>query len=220
MLWPFYKPFFDAASDAGGGAGGSGGAAGSNNGNGSGSNAGQGGAGGDEKKFTQADVDRILNERLPRAEEAANKKLFEQYGVKDAAELKAKIDKAAELEQAQMTELQKAQKAAKDAQDLLEAEKKKATDAEAKAQETAMRSEVLLAAATFNDPADAWQYVDRSKITVEADGKFKGVKEAVEAVAKAKPYLLKPQGTGHGTPRQSTRKGGDGKEPKPMSVSL
>lgn len=58
----------------------------------------------------------------------------------------------------------------------------------------------------WHNPQAALQLANRSGITVADDGKVTGLKEALEAVAKAHPYLLKPKaegetgGAGTGTP--------------------
>lgn len=44
-----------------------------------------------EKTFTQADLDRIISERLARHEATANKRLLEDLGVKDVAELRTRL---------------------------------------------------------------------------------------------------------------------------------
>lgn len=67
-----------------------------------------------EAKFTQADLDRIVKDRLTRERE--------KYGDYDA--LKAKADKFDEIEEASKTELQKATERAKALQDELDAFKK------------------------------------------------------------------------------------------------
>ena len=67
-----------------------------------------------EAKFTQADLDRIVKDRLMRERE--------KYGDYDA--LKAKADKFDEIEEASKTELQKATEKAKALQDELDAFKK------------------------------------------------------------------------------------------------
>lgn len=67
-----------------------------------------------EAKFTQADLDRIVKDRLTRERE--------KYGDYDA--LKEKADKFDEIEEASKTELQKATEKAKALQDELDAFKK------------------------------------------------------------------------------------------------
>jgi hypothetical protein len=48
----------------------------------------------------------------------------------------------------------------------------------------------------WHNPQAALQLADRTGITVGDDGKVTGLKEALEAVAKAHPYLLKPKAEG------------------------
>ena len=43
------------------------------------------------------------------------------------------------------------------------------------------------------NPSAALQLLDRSKITVDADGNVQGMKDALKALALAHPYLLKPK---------------------------
>lgn len=50
----------------------------------------------------------------------------------------------------------------------------------------------------WHSPASALQLLDRSKITVDSEGKVSGMKDALEALAKAHPYLLKPTPAGDG----------------------
>lgn len=55
----------------------------------------------------------------------------------------------------------------------------------------------------WHDPAAALKLLDRSKITVDADGNVTGMKDALKALATANPWLLKatpPEGGGTGTP--------------------
>lgn len=44
----------------------------------------------------------------------------------------------------------------------------------------------------WQNPATALKLLDRSKITVDADGKVEGMKVALEALSKSDTYLLKP----------------------------
>lgn len=78
--------------------------------------------------------------------------------------------------------------------------KKQVADAEAEskrvrsqANERLMQAEVFTRAAAlnFNDPADAYALIDRSKITIDDAGKVDGADELLAELAKAKPYMLK-----------------------------
>lgn len=62
------------------------------------------------KTFTQADVDRIIAERLKRAEEAATKKALEKLGVENLDSAAEVLKKAKEREEADMSELDKLRK--------------------------------------------------------------------------------------------------------------
>jgi hypothetical protein len=54
----------------------------------------------------------------------------------------------------------------------------------------------------WHDPGAALKLLDRSKITVDADGNVAGMKDALKALATANPWLVKPapaEGQGQGT---------------------
>jgi hypothetical protein len=181
--------YFDGDAGAGGAAG-----SGGNNGNGSGSGAGAGGQGGEEKKsFTQKELDSLFADRAKQAAGKAQQDLLDQFGVKTPDEAKALLQRAKDAEAAQLSELDKAKKAAADADTARQKAEKQQTDTLAKAQEKLMRASVIAeaAAAGFNDPNDAWLYLDKTKVKAKEDDTFEGVKEAVAEVVKSKPYLLK-----------------------------
>ena len=167
----------------GGGAGGTGGA-------------GDGGKGGEAKTFRQEDVDRIVADRLKRQKE--------QFG--DVEELRRK---AADWDKAQaesQSELEKANaRAAKAEEDRLRFE--------TTANERLIRGEVKgeAGAMGFVDPEAAYLLLDRSEVAIGDAGEVTGVKEALEALAKAKPYLVKattPTGSADG----GARTGGGAKD--------
>lgn len=91
-------------------------------------------------------------------------------------------------------------------QDLTEATKR-ADEAEA-ALQVARVENAFLTDNTFDwqNPATALKLLDRSKITVDADGTVQGMKEALKALSTSDAYLLKPkpqndgEGDGSGTP--------------------
>jgi hypothetical protein len=131
--------------------------------------------GGEARTFTQSEMDAIIADRLRR-----QKAQFSDY-----ADLKAKADRLAELEQAQMTELEQAQA--------------KATAAEAERDAALQRANdrLIMAALTaeaakqgFADPADAFTLADLAGVSIADDGAVTGVTEAVKALAQAKPYLI------------------------------
>jgi hypothetical protein len=155
---------------------------------------------GDDKKFTQADVDRIVGERAARAGEAATAKLLESLGVKTPDEIKAALEKIQTLEDAQKSELEKAQGEA--AKYKAQAEKAK-SDADAaleKANEKLLQSAVLLEAQKQNaDDAEflsVWRELKetptlREKLKQNDAGDFEGVADAVKEILKLHPKWLK-----------------------------
>lgn len=68
----------------------------------------------DAKTFTQADVDRIISERIKRAEETATKKALEKLGVENLDSAAEVLKKAKEREEADMSELDKLRKQIED----------------------------------------------------------------------------------------------------------
>lgn len=137
------------------------------------------------KGFTQAEVDRIVKERLERAKS--------KYA--DYEDLKARATKLDELEKAQMDE--KDRLAAE-----IEAQRQRADAAEQAriaalktADDRLIRAEITAIAATmgFHYPADMYRVADLSAVTIDEDtGNVLGAKEALEALAKERPdYVAK-----------------------------
>lgn len=168
LLWSLFN---DGGGEGGEGEAGAGeGAAG-----GSGA-AGAAEEGGTPKSFSQADVDRIVRERLARAKAEPPS---------DYEDLKAKAAKLDEIEAASKTELEKAQEAARVA-----AEREKA--ALDRANVALRRSAVVAAAvkAKAVDPDAVFALVDPSQVTIGDDGQVTGAEDAVKALLEAKPYLV------------------------------
>ena len=120
-------------------------------------------------------------EQLRAALKAANKEAAERRKKLDAleaAEAKRKED--------ELSEVEKADKRAKDAET-------KAQQLEQRWRDGMLRSAVTLAAtqAQFYDPEDAYRLADLSSLTVNDDGTVTGVEDALKALVKAKPHLVK-----------------------------
>jgi hypothetical protein len=81
--------------------------------------------GASESTFTQADIDRIITDRLKRDREAQETKLKERYGVADLAEVEKLLEAKRKSDEAALSELEKAQaeidKARKQAEEALQA---------------------------------------------------------------------------------------------------
>ncbi|WP_075063984.1 hypothetical protein [Ornatilinea apprima] len=196
----FIRPtfYFSDDPDAGGSTGG---------------NNGDGGNGGekpkDEKKsYTQAELDAMFADRAKQARSSTIADILKTLGVEKLDDAKALVEAKRQADEAQKSELEKAQDAIKKAEEkaaqaLADAEKFKA-----EANERLLKAEVVRLAGEvgFRPEAagDVWLVIDRSKISQEETGDFKGVKEAVELIAKEKPFwLVDPSGQkkSGGTPK-------------------
>lgn len=152
-----------------------------------------GGENSGDAKLTQDQVNDIIAERLRRERE--------KYA--DYDDLKAKASKWAEYEDAQKSELEKAQ------------ERAEALERAAKAQETKYRADLIRMEARvqaaqmgFMNPDDAYALAELDAVEIGETGEIEGVKKALEALAKDKPYLL-------GEPPKPTPPNADGNEGNP-----
>ncbi|KKL89123.1 hypothetical protein LCGC14_1917820 [marine sediment metagenome] len=154
---------------------------------------------------TQDQLEAILKDRLARSMSTFTSKakadVLAELGIEDVATAKKTLAEAETAKKAQMTELEKAQS------EIAEAQAKAAqatTEAEAikvKAAEALLQAAVISKAGSFQDPMDAWSFIDRAKIEVQDDGTYKGIDEALKTLIEAKPYLVK---TDSGTPGPGT----------------
>ena len=177
----------------GGGSGGSGGDGGGSGGSGSDG----GGAGGDgEKKFTQAEVDAMMGQRVPRAEKAAQKALAKELGYDSVDAMLVALkkpeggNKSGDGATLTMDDVEKR------AKELLEASQKDIADKTFK-RLLAAEVKVLANELGFADWEDAHALADLSKVKEDDKGNLTGVKEALEELLKKKPHLgkQKPGGT-------------------------
>ena len=157
----------------------------------------------EKRSFTQAELDALFAVRTKSAKQTAVKDLLAELGVESPDAIKTALAEAEQARKAQMTELEQAQAEAQAAKEAEVKAKAERDEAIAQANETLMKAAVMAAARDFNDPADAWLYIDRSKIEMADDGEIKGVEEALKIVVEAKPYLVKAgeQAPPLGTPK-------------------
>lgn len=140
---------------------------------------------GESKTFSQAEVDRIVQERLARAKAKPPA---------DYEDLKAAAAKLAEIEEANSSELEKAQRRATEAEEAAKALKEQHSSYQI---DTAIRLAAIEAKAA--DPGDVVKLLDRDGVTIGDDGQVTGVEDAVKGLLKAKPHLVGQQGpTGDG----------------------
>ncbi len=158
--------------------------------------------------FTQDQLDAIVKERLARATAKTQADLLAELGIEDPVAAKKALAEAEAAKVAQMSELEQAQAQIAEAQSQAA---KATTDAEAikaKAGEALLKAAIISKAGQFNDPMDAWSFVDRTKIEAQEDGTYKGIDEALKVLTEAKPYLVKAANgqPGPGTPARAKPK--------------
>jgi len=162
----------------------------------------------DEASFSA----RMKSESKAQMEAAAKELGFESV---EAMQTAAKAKK--EADDKSKTELERE----KAAREKAEADGKTALD---KANQRLINAEIKLAAqaAGFVDPADAVALVARTGVAIDENEAITGVKEAVEALAKAKPHLVgtgKPTGT-PGSSGNGNRQTGDGEKDTEFATNL
>lgn len=149
-------------------------------------------------------LNEMFAERAKQGGSAALTELFASLSVKDSGELKTLIDDAKKLKDAQKSEAEKQLEREATLKMQAETLTKELDGMKSQLRETTLKSAVLAEATkhNFHDVNDAWLHIDRAAIT-EKDGKFENIEKLVEAIAKAKPHLIKSQqSSGTGTPRQ------------------
>lgn len=125
---------------------------------------------------------KALNTRTDRAERSVARSFAEQYGMQES-EVTALLEKA---------KAEKAKAIPTDVQKQIDAANKRAND-------IAIAAEVktLCAEMGFIDADVAFQLMEKANVKVDEAGKVTGVKEALEALKTAKPFLTsKPQPIG------------------------
>lgn len=149
----------------------------------------------ESQAFTQADVDRIIKERLER----------ERTRTADYEDLKKAAQRLKEIEAAQLTETQRLEKERDEAKQAAAAAETAAQAREAEINQRLIRAEVRVVAAElgFANPEDAYHLADLAGVEVDENGAVQNVKKALEKLAKEKLYLLKTENRAPGTPPRS-----------------
>lgn len=145
-----------------------------------------------DRTFSQAELDKIVQERVARAKSTPPA---------DYEDLKTKAAELDKLQEAQKTELEKAQERAEKAE----------RDAEAAAelvQRTKTDSAIVAEAAKRGADTDVVvSLLDRSAVEFDSDGAPTNIADAVDALLKAKPFLV--TGATRGSADQGAREGGE-----------
>jgi len=144
-----------------------------------------------DRTFSQADVDKIVQDRVARVKVEPPK---------DYAELQEAAKKLAVIEEANKTELQKQT----DRADKAEAASVKATE---RVRESTLRSAIIAEAAKRQvvDPDAAVALIDRASLELDDAGNPTNIAKAMDALLKTKPYLA---GAAKGDADQGARNGG------------
>lgn len=210
LMNPVWSVCFEGDGTGGGGdGGGSGTDSGTDNANSGGQT---GGTGGDDKTFSQADIDRIVGERAKRAGEAAVAKILQDMGFQKAEDLKAAVDAQRQAEDAKKSELQKLQDGLKAAADEKARAEQERDEARTEKDGILIRHAIELKAVElgFGNPRDAYELLlaDESLESVEISdaGKVSGYEKALEELAKSGRLPMKAgvAGSGLGTPPKKT----------------
>lgn len=134
-----------------------------------------------------------LNARLDQESKTRQEALAKELGFDSVESMKAAAKEKKAADDASKSELEREKAARTQAEAAAKAEKDKAN-------RYRIEADIKLAAmeAGFVDPTDAIALVDRASIKVDDKDAVTGVKEAVEALARAKPHLVgeaKPGGS-------------------------
>lgn len=138
-----------------------------------------------QKPFAVFDSEEAFNARMDREARRRLEAAAKAAGFDSVDEFVEAAKKAREAEEATKSELQKL------TEKLTKAEQKAAA-IQAQAEKALVDAEIIRHATAlgFADPSDAVALLDRSGVKVDLEaGKVEGVKEAVEALLKAKPHL-------------------------------
>lgn len=184
------------------------------------------GDGDGNRTFTQEDLDKIAEAQRKRGVAKGQADLLAALGVESVDDVKAALEEAAKLRDAQLSEKERLEKQLAEAKTAVEKAAAEAEAAKQAATEQLIQAAVIREASKadyklYNEAIpDVWVYIDKSAIKVNEDGTFEGVDKAVEAVIKKRPYLVNSNGKiTPGTPqRRKQVKQPDNDQPKSRTV--
>lgn len=179
-----------------------------------------GGQGEQVVTMKQSDLDQLFAQRAQQAERSLTDRILKDLGVENLEAAKTALKAKADADEASKTELQKLQDAvAKETERAAKATQERDV-AQAQVSETLKRTAVLMAAtmAGFNDPSDAWTFIDKTTIALDDKGNASGVDGAIKTLIEKRPYLIKtsqpPKGPGSPPPP----KGRSNNQPAPQGT--
>ncbi len=164
------------------------------------------GTGKGQVQFTQEQLDAIIRDRLERATTKTTSDLMAQLGIEDIDQAKETLEQAAKLKTEQMTELEKAQAETAKAVEQMTQVNAQMEKMKVETNEALLKAVIVAKAISFNDPLDAWLFIDRSKIETDENGAYTGIDEALVELSESKPYLVSVENSKSGTPTRSVPK--------------
>lgn len=162
-----------------------------------------------DKKFSQADVDRIVGDRAKRAKTSGEADVLKALGFESTEDAKAVLDQWKKDEDAKKTKVELAEGLAEKAEKEKDAAQSERDALEEQLEDERINHAIELAAAMmgFHDPKDASGSVDRESLKYDKEtGKIEGVDEALDELAKEKPYLVDTVDDGKGPIKGSPRR--------------
>lgn len=155
------------------------------------------------QSFTQADVDRIIGERLKRAESAAMQKLLEKLGAKDEDELTGIVKAQRERDESEKTELQKLQDKLTAAEQKVKEAEERAAQAEQQRRVDNRNAAIIAALKDAEHPADVLLWLeanakDELDAVMSDDGTLdeKKIAALVTKARKERPNFFRSGGPG------------------------
>lgn len=138
------------------------------------------GEAGDDKRFSQDDVNRLMGDRATRAGLAKEKEILETLGVESLDDAKKLLEAQRKREDQEKSDLEREKEAR-------EAAEKREKDAIAAANEKLIRAEFIMEASRANveHPDDAFSLADKSDVKIDDSGKVTGVADAVKTLVEA-----------------------------------
>lgn len=146
--------------------------------------------GGDEKPEGITLSKDAFNERLGRAKSSGEKTVLEALGFDSLEAAKQSVAKGTEAIKAQMTDQEKRDAELVEAKRIADTEKAAREQSEQRALQAETKAAALGLMGQFANPVQAYRLLNLSGVKRQDDGTFKGLKEAVEQLAKDEPWTL------------------------------
>lgn len=145
--------------------------------------------GGENRTFTQEELNRIVSDRLAEERRKSDDKIK-----KDREKEESEREQTRLVEEGKFKEAADKERAAR-----IKAEQER-DDERAATRTRIVKAEIRSAAAElrFADPADAINFIDLASVEVDDNLEPQNVKTLLEDLAKRKPYLLKQEGAASG----------------------